>query len=445
MDNQPSPVLPIPPKKKHWVRTTIIVLVCVVVVFLVVITNIPRILNVFNHDIPPIDDSDLALQKIDLPDSVNGYSDITNAISVMYAPSEMTTVIGDLYSGKNWNDAAAKELISKNAQALAYFHQGANKPQFQWPVTADPANMSFDLLMTPLNDWRKISEINTIYAISLAKQGKDAAALDAALDSVRFGQNIEDSQDALIGYLVGISVKGMGMTAIRNAMNSSKLTPAELQPYISEMSRYMNNDAGLISAFKAEYHMQVSMINPEKLKAMLLVLVDPKDLNTPQENLHGMTPNEYASKATDSFYFQPNKTRLLFADNTRDVIKNIPTSCGVTPEAPLKLLAPRNFFSMYVEPNYIGEVLHDIIALGLNGADRVKCQDRALVGETQILLALRAYKTATKSLPSSLDQLVPTYLQAIPTDPFNRQPLQYSLQNKTIFSSYATSTITIGF
>jgi len=441
--NQPAPVFLA--KKKHRVRTIIIVLVCILAAVYLIFCSIPRILNIFYHDIPPIDDSDLALQKINLSDSVNGYVDVTNAISVMYAPSSMTAAITDMSVGNNWNDATATMLVSKNAQALVYFGQAARKPQFQWPGTADPANISPDLVLTPLNDWRTISRINSIYAMALAKQGKDAAALDAAMNSVSFGQKIEDSQDVLIGYLVGLSLKTNGLTAIQKIISSSKLASADIQPYINEMNKYVNDDSGLITAFKAEYQNLIWTVSPENLKAMLLGSFDPQDLNTPQDSLKGMTPNQYASKINASFYFQPNKTKLLFANYVRDEIRNAPTSCGVTPQAPLKLLAPRDPVRMWLEPNFVGEVLHDMTALSLDDVNRVKCADEAKVSETQILLALRAYENATKSLPTSLGQLIPAYFPAIPTDPFNKQPLQYSLQNKTIFSSYATSTITIDF
>ena len=459
MENQPLSVAPNPsndngaqftppiilPKKKHWIRRILIAFVCIVVVILVAAFNLPRILNIFYHDIAPIDDSDLALQKINLPDIENGYVELSKAIGVMYAPPEMIKVINDLSEGKNWNEATATLLISKNTQAIALFDRAANKPEFQWPVTADPANMKPDTIMSGLNDWRTISRLTNIYAIELSKQGNDLAAIEAALDSVRIGQKIENSQNNLIEYLVGISLKGGGLQTLQKIMSSSRLTSAQMLPYINEMNQYVNNDQGLANAFKAEYHSMTAWLDPEYMVQEFGLQFDSKDMNIPQDQLSGLTPKEYASKTVNSYYFQPNRTKLLFVGYARDFIKNIPGSCGLVLLLPIEHLAPTNAIRMYLEPNAIGEILHDVVLVSLYSVNRVKCEDKARVGETQILMALRGYKNATKSLPSTIDQLVPKYLPTIPTDPFNKQPLQYSLSTKTIFSTYSTSTIPVNF
>ena len=44
---------------------------------------------------------------------------------------------------------------------------------------------------------------------------------------------------------------------------------------------------------------------------------------------------------------------------------------------------------------------------------------------SQLKVALRRYQAKTDKLPATLDALVPAYLPAIPTDPFDRQPFRY--------------------
>jgi hypothetical protein len=301
------------------------------------------------------------------------------------------------------------------------------------------------MILTPLGDWRKMSQLSSIYAIALSKQGKDAAAMEVAFDSVRVGHHIQDSQNVLITYLVGLSMKTTGLNAVQKIASTSKMTAVQMMTYINEMNQYMNDEAGLVTAFKAEYHNQTIWLNPGEIAAMLIAEFNPQDMNVPQENLRGMTPSQYASIVNNSYYFQPNKTKLLFANNTRDMISNAPSSCGLTKLTQYKPLTPTNPIRFYLEPNIVGEILVDIMGLSLNSVNRVKCEDQARMGETQILLALKAYKDSTKSLPASLDQLVPTYLSIIPTDPFSKQLLQYSLTTKTIYSTYSTSTIPVNF
>ena len=57
-----------------------------------------------------------------------------------------------------------------------------------------------------------------------------------------------------------------------------------------------------------------------------------------------------------------------------------------------------------------------------NGA---QCQARIRV--TLVSLAIRRARLDGMTLPASLQELVPKYLPAIPTDPFTGEPLKYSV------------------
>lgn len=58
----------------------------------------------------------------------------------------------------------------------------------------------------------------------------------------------------------------------------------------------------------------------------------------------------------------------------------------------------------------------------------------ASVSATRISLALQAYYLAHKSLPNSLDELVPEYLPTIPRDPFDGDSMRYSKERKIVYS-----------
>jgi hypothetical protein len=49
----------------------------------------------------------------------------------------------------------------------------------------------------------------------------------------------------------------------------------------------------------------------------------------------------------------------------------------------------------------------------------------ALMRATQVALAVERYRLAEGQLPQSLDDLVPVYIEAVPTDPCNGHPLKY--------------------
>ena len=47
---------------------------------------------------------------------------------------------------------------------------------------------------------------------------------------------------------------------------------------------------------------------------------------------------------------------------------------------------------------------------------------------------MHAYKKANGGLPKTLDELVPTYLEAVPADPADGKPIRYSMQKKIVYS-----------
>ena len=53
---------------------------------------------------------------------------------------------------------------------------------------------------------------------------------------------------------------------------------------------------------------------------------------------------------------------------------------------------------------------------------------------TQLLLALKIYKSRHGALPDSLSSLVPEFFPAVPTDAFDGKPFRYSPQEQIIYS-----------
>jgi hypothetical protein len=59
------------------------------------------------------------------------------------------------------------------------------------------------------------------------------------------------------------------------------------------------------------------------------------------------------------------------------------------------------------------------------GVFRNSAEGSARLGTARIALAIERYRLAQGGLPDSLGDLIPTSLDAVPTDPFDGQPLRY--------------------
>lgn len=100
--------------------------------------------------------------------------------------------------------------------------------------------------------------------------------------------------------------------------------------------------------------------------------------------------------------------------------------------SPFETLAYR--FLMNNTPNSLGRVL--MAALPANQhALEASCAIRAQLEADRILLASRLYQDAhSGSLPSNLSDLVPTYLPAVPRDPFSGSHMLFNAHREIAYS-----------
>ena len=117
----------------------------------------------------------------------------------------------------------------------------------------------------------------------------------------------------------------------------------------------------------------------------------------------------------------------------------------MTESEPIKTL-PSNLWLLYVTPNAIGKVLHDVTAVSLDSAKQKACQENTLLAATQLMAGIKAYQQDNKKLPATLDALVPTYLTDMPLDPFSGKEFKYDATAKTISSvGQDTPTFSVAF
>ncbi len=407
-------------KKKKW-KKVVSIIIGIIVILIAVIILLPSFLNLFAKDIPPINDSDILLKKVIVADSQNAYFDLLKVQNTICEPEGKSELLDKMKTGKAWDEVVAEEIVSQNIEASKYFAQAAGKPKFKNPAFADPANISPNTIFPSMNTWSKMVRFSAIRALYLAKQGRDKEAMEEALNLVRIGQKIQESQSlSVMKYLLGVSMKTVGLETVQRIIASSKLSSSELTSYAQELNDYYKNEDGLIKSFKSEYHIQSQIID-------ILVSGD-------KEELEGIINIDEIEKIKNNFYFQPNKTKLLFAEHIRANIRSVNQPCGEIKAIEAPNLAPTNPIAMRFEENAIGKILYDVGAANLTNMIIIKCKEDLLVAATQTLLAIKAYSNDNGNHPTSLNDLVPHYISSVPIDPFDGKALKYSYAKKIVYS-----------
>jgi hypothetical protein len=422
--------------------TTRKVLLILALVYGIPLAAITVLAYLWLRDEPPPYDEDLKVQRIQIPEDQNALTFFLQAVDKLDMPSRNVPVasqakvrseedagpeneydlFSDITGGKRWDGPFVEQVLKRNTEALALWEKGMAAPHFQtFEVKALWDNIPH------VFSYLYFANLVTVRSLAAAKRGDSEAALADGLKLVRFGRRIEGDKGSLVEYLVGLTVKNMGMEIIRKALVDSTLPPARLRHYASELSKYPIDVDGLADAFRNEYVIQMEVIDgltSRKYTPASLIGSSPR----------APSPGTLLLwEAIGAVSFKPQATRRAFAETARLRIDNVPK--------PFRDMAPEDptirDFSLARETlsgNLLGRVCCRLLLPGVWGALEQKCRGNVELAATRILLAMRAYKLDKGKLPETLADLVPDYLDSVPLDDYDGQPMRYNAAKKVVYS-----------
>ncbi|MFQ5982388.1 MAG: hypothetical protein ACE5KS_03330, partial [Woeseiaceae bacterium] len=372
------------------------------------------ILSRFAADIPPPNDSDLRPRQVSIAREDNAYYSLVNVQKALYQPTENADLLKGHLAGKQWDPEFVANTLSRNRKARHDFDEVTRKPQFQDPTIDELAEFALE----PIIAATTIARVNSLAAENMFRLGKQKAALDETMKILKNGQKIQNSHGTVVHYLIAADMKRIGLERMQRIVESTTLSPDILISYARRLEKYKRNEAGLTAAFKHEYGFFTSALD-----------------GAVSEKLKSKTDERMERLRKYSFYFQPNKTKTLYADLVRGQISDANVPCGLRRNVEIQRLTPSSKLTMFATENLVGMILVDIATPEYwRKAHEKKCEDDFLVSVTQVLLALKAYKMETGRHPSSLKELVPQYMTRVPDDPFDGRRLRYSAEKKMIHS-----------
>lgn len=403
---------------KHIVLGIIVVLIFGPIIYLL------ALFAFFGQDDPKPNDSDLQLGKVEIPIEQNAFYPLKQASEKLNIKKGEEGKLDEIATGASWNEEWAAQTLQDNKEALEYFNQAVALPIYQDPYYADPEKIgpatTFGL---PLSQVRSLARIESVNVYYLYNREKSKEAIEESFKILELGHKLENTpRGSFIAYLMGMAIKSMALKDIRTILSSIDNTPEDLKNFKSRLDKYKENNEGLKNSIKLEYAYISNMTDALK-KGELDQILEEEGYSNP------VMPRA----KNISYYFKPNQTKSLFAENTRNTLESI-DNCTKIKTEDYKRLTPTSIFQMAFTENLVGKILADVIKIGDGGMASKKCLDEFTLSGTQTLLALKAYQKENGSLPESLNNLVPQYIIEIPTDPFSGDILKYSKDKKIIYS-----------
>ena len=359
-----------------------------------------------------VDDSGLKMERANIPASANAYETLRAATNYFWWPDDQRKRLSELASDTNWDGSLAVMVLATNRETLAAWDAAVKLPNLQVPEMS-----TINDLVPYLQEWKKLAQLAQVRENVLLHDDKDQEAFDQIVNEIRMGRRMQDSGGNLIVYLVGVAVESVGLNQIRHWAGKVHLSADQLKDYIRQIEPKPGAEAtALANAIKGDYQVEIGTLDALR-RGKLTNSVSNDDSPS-----HGMVWPLFSFRQTQSLFA---KAALTFVKAAPLYYKDVDLS---------KLDSHPGTISQLTSGNPIGQMFYDLMMPAMVKPLERKSSIDAQVRATQTILALRAYQLTHGKLPDNLDALVPEFLDQVPVDAYNGQPLHYSAERKIVYS-----------
>ncbi len=391
------------------------ILIALAILIIMVGFVIPGAFWIWDAFFVHVDDADLRLERPVIPDEENAYTYLVQATNFTYEPYSWDELY-EMTTNGQWDAKAFEAFVETNKSQFVLVDRALECERMQIPEIRNPE----EILQSHLGSFRNAARCMAFRNEWRFRTGNHMNALTGAAEIARMGFMQASGNGPLIEYLVGRAIAGIGleqiadMTALASASSPDFLGLAAGLPTGEEL------DEALTQVFKAEYEW------------LLMYARWFQDGRVPiRDNL----PSAYRLFPFVSPFFLRNTTHSLFIGSYRTAIRNVGRIYADMDLAEMIEQQDRiRRSSSFLKPNMLGDVLYVNFSSSLGQVLEVAITEKVGLQCIRTLLALKAYKQDKGSLPDSLQQLIPDYLDAFPIDAFDGELLRYDKDKKIVYS-----------
>lgn len=288
--------------------------------------------------------------------------------------------------------SATAAILAENAEAIKLLDEGLSIPDCHYPVNLAQDNAMQDV---DLQRQRRTTHLLILAAIARADQGDPNAAVEMLLTSYKLANTVGEIP-MIIAELVAQADRALTTQGLEQVINRTPLTGDQLAQ-IDAVLLEGHDPNSFVRALAGERCFGLSMArNPAAYGR------DNVSINV-AEILKGLGVIDLSlvryldrmAEAIEIAKRQPwERQKAIKAADARY------ESSGLAPAL-----------------NWLSTSHARLVTLSLRGTAN------ALVARAAV--ALERYRLATGRLPQDLEDLVPTYLETVPIDPFDGRPLRY--------------------
>lgn len=366
-------------------------------------------------DAEPPQDSDLRPRAYRLSDESNAYHVMREMeAKLRLEPGEAKILIDQVESDAP-DFAAIEPLGARNAELVELLAVFSRRAGFADPAASDLSRYGFE---TPIPQFQALAvaaRLGALRAAVLVRDGRSGQALEDALLVADAGQLLLRSEPTLVASLVGMMIRDMGIRRAREAIASGRLDRAALSAGLKRLSALRGAAPALQSGLRFEYLTSSNLV--DKIPTGIA--------KAPAGRWY------YRFAASSRYLLQPERTRAVFADRFRVVIREAAKPCRLASVPRFEPVPPD-----LAAGNFVGQTVLNVAMPEFEKLFDKRCRSDLLAAAASAEAAAAAYRIDNKNrFPTRLKDLVPRYLAEEPLDPYTLQPLRYSPKTGAIIES----------
>jgi len=318
------------------------------------------------------------------------------------------------------NDSESPNFVSKNQKALELLHLASARSSCRFPVDL---SKGWEASLPPFGKMKVCGLLLRDAAIQQARKGRSDAAAESCLDGLGLIQSLAQVP-MLISQLVRFACVPYSVSAAEQCQNLKPFTELQLVSLQSRFRKIRHSDTeSLVRSLITERCMAIAVFQspPEEAAAIyrkIHQIGESAGLPSAMPDL-SQTVNHQTLQSDLLFYLTQVNLLIAAAKNS----------------FPKALDQGRKFESNLQAEN---RVLPITFMASLPKAVERAAMAAGYSAAAEAGLAVERFRIANHdSLPTSLDQLVPKYLQAVPADPFDAKPIRLKKLSPAGFATYS--------
>lgn len=339
-----------------------------------------------------------------VPDDRNAALLVIAAADRLYEPPRdapvpiMTDYKWDYHAARlpeETRDAVAEVLVA-NEESLKLLNEAAPLTESRYPGSAIDAFAGTLDHLTPI---RNIARLQCLNAIHATNSGDMDRATRSAIQIVWLGDTLRN-EPLLISQLVRMACLAIGVNAVDYVLNNGTVAEENLKALQDRVLSSDNPDA---------MHRAMS---GERCVTTDANFANPGGAEGPFFRVSRGSAAKTYTRLVDASTLPSAERRRQFQQIQQEADRS---AGGI---------------QFYLNP--LAAIILPGVASSIDGFDRTTAQLRIAV----TAIAIERCRLASGKLPGSLDALVPAYLDAVPADPFDGNPLRY-LQGDSGYTVYS--------